>query len=492
MKNALLEDGSQIMANALSFFKAQDEKAQKNWEKTGAPYLKGSISKYTRDLIMTFPTLCDTSLPADVASMISRANERNIVTMLQLLFSAEQMNGRSGSEVLSLIHKNINVSMDMDDVIDSIDNFIAQNESTKFPTVTDADLTRVVREMTQELSKPVHSFPVESLNERSLNDYTVFNNNGRIIVREDKASDDAYDKIIKQQQVGKNAQDFYLNQMKARKTGLEIQDLEDRIQRNKDQANTDDEERRELAKDREYKRFAMGQQAQQFNADMISKRLLDTDIKKANEMAPTLMIVQFNELDNDNTIYNKRSFVAGVKSRLIPVDSVDIMERLIVKNKTKINFLNFVRATTGEIKFFSDFLLCIKQAKIDAKNSVKKGPAAKMWKVLENRSSKNVFNSLKKRKNDASAITTLVINQETVNIMKKQYDFDLEVPKNAKMILEAYNLLGIVICDESIQVAKFLYAGNDMFEQQAYSYLEKESNDKSYKNVINLLAKAGR
>ena len=93
---------------------------------------------------------------------------------------------------------------------------------------------------------------------------------------------------------------------------------------------------------------------------------------------------------------------------------------------------------------------------------------------------------------DANAKTTLVINQETVKIMKKQYHFDIEIPKNAKTILDAYNLLGIIICDESIQVAKFLYAGNDMYEQQAYSYLEKESNDKSYKNVVNLLAKSGR
>ena len=76
--------------------------------------------------------------------------------------------------------------------------------------------------------------------------------------------------------------------------------------------------------------------------------------------------------------------------------------------------------------------------------------------------------------------------------MKKEFDFDLEQVKNARMILEAYNLLGIIIADESIDVAKFLYAGNDTWEQQAYSYLEKESNDNSYKKVINLLNKTGR
>ena len=230
----------------------------------------------------------------------------------------------------------------------------------------------------------------------------------------------------------------------------------------------------------------------QFDIDTMSKQLLDSDVKKANEIVPTLMIIRYNELNTDGTIYGQKAFVAGVKSRLIPVDSSDIVERLVVKNKTKINFLNFIRATTGEIKLVKDFLLGVEQAKIDAKNSVKKGPAAKMWKVLENRSIKNNLNKLKRKGNDASAITTLVINQETVNIMKKEYDFDIENIKNARMIFDAYNLLGLVIADESIEVVKFLYVGNDTWEQQAYSYLERESNDNSYKKVINLLTKSGR
>ena len=223
--------------------------------------------------------------------------------------------------------------------------------------------------------------------------------------------------------------------------------------------------------------------------EAISRQLLDSDVKKANELQPTLMIIRFNELDPNGVIYSQKPFVAGVKSRLISVDSEDIIDRISVKNKTKVNFLNFIRATTGEISFVKDFILCLNQNKIDAKNAVKKGEAAKMWKVLENRSSKNFLNKNKRTGNDASAITTLVINQETVNILKKESDFDLEKIKNARNILDAYNLLGIIICDESIEVAKVLYAGNDNWEQQAYSYLEKESNDNSYKKVINLIGK---
>ena len=199
--------------------------------------------------------------------------------------------------------------------------------------------------------------------------------------------------------------------------------------------------------------------------DRFSKQLLDQDVKKVNELTPTLLTVSYKTLDTDGKLYDEKTFIAGVKSRLISVDPADIIERLIAKNKTKVSFLNFIRATTGEISFVKDFLFCTKQAKIDAKNSVKKGPAAKLWKVLESRSVKNNWHKLNRNGNDASSITTLVINQETVNMMRKEYDFNLEEIRNTRLIMDAYNLLAIVICDESIEVAKFFYAGNSNYEQ---------------------------
>ena len=53
--------------------------------------------------------------------------------------------------------------------------------------------------------------------------------------------------------------------------------------------------------------------------------------------------------------------------------------------------------------------------------------------------------------------------------------------------MDSYNLLGLIICDESINVAKIFYVGNDTYETQAYSFLEKEKSDKGYKEIINLL-----
>ena len=465
-------------------------------------YLKGSISEYSKNLIMTFPTLCDNTLPPSTASMISKANERNIVTMLELLFSSIQLNGTDGIEILSKIHKNIRTDMSLDDVINGLESICSTLESTDIKNV---EIARLITEMKSQLKIPQKSFPVESLSERSLNDYKVYNIHGKTVVKEDinyndndliNMSDTDLDDAMKRVRIQSTLKgDDLADLAYARDIRRDARDLEMHNLRKQQMNQSMGYEKDRNARDQEMHNLRKQQMANQttsFNVDMLSRQLLDTDIKKANEMIPTLMIIRYNELNTDGTIYGQKAFVSGVKSRLISVDSSDIVERMIVKNKTKVNFLNFIRATTGEIKLVKDFLLGINQAKIDAKNSVKKGPAAKMWKVLENRSIKNNWNKLKRKGNDASAITTLVINQETVNIMKKEYNFDIENIRNARMIFDAYNLLGIVIADESIEVVKFLYVGNDSWEQLAYSYLEKETNDNSYKKIINLLSKSGR
>lgn len=458
---------------------ASVNRAQKDLNKNGdadkmakVNYINGSISNYTKNLILTFPMLCDNSLPPSTASMLSRANERNIVTMLEMLFSSMQLNGKTGAEVLATIHKNINLNMSLDDVIDSVDQYIEKNGLNE-SVLTEAELNSCLRIMMEQLKVPQKSFPVESLSESSLNTFGVLNVHGKTVVREDYWDD--------------NGSDFNLND-EARKRNREIRDQkeEERRQKEHDRKSRSDIQDAELFAS---KKQASLNQNTDFMVNALQRQLLDTDIKKANELQPTLMVVRFNELDTEGRIYSQKPFLAGVKSRLISVDPADIVDRVVVKNKTKVNFLNLIRATTGEIKFFRDFVFCIDQAKIDAKNAVKKGEAAKMWKVLDMRSSKNFRNKTKKMGNDASAITTLVLNQETVNILKKQYDFDIEKINNARMILDAYNLLGLFIADESIDVVKVLYAGNDTFEQQAYSYLEKESNDNSYKKVINLIGK---
>lgn len=451
--------------------KEKNDKNRKVYLDKNVPNLGGSISNKAKNLVMTFPTLCDNSLPPATASMISRANERNIVTMFQLLFASMSLRGSDGVEILSRIHKNINFNKSMDDIIDDIDD-ILDDYGTYRESVSVAECKRILREMADSLKLPQKSYPINSFSERSLNDYTIFNIHGQTVVKEDSSTNPFLlfdDQIMSIDDPAKL--DLYISKLKAR--GLKNDQIDQIIQN----ARKEMEDKNRTTK-----------ALYDMQNDALQRRLLDNDVKKANELVPTLMVVNYNEVDEYGKIHAQRPFVAGVKSRLIPVDSSDIIDRITVKNKTKVNFLNLIRATTGEIGLVKDFLLCLDQAKIDAKNSVKKGQAAQMWRLLEDRAIKNK-RKFSKTGNDASAITTLVINQETVNFLKKEHDFDIEKISNTRQIMDAYNLMGIVIVDESIEVAKFFYAGNDSYEQLAFSYLEKESNDNSYKKVINLIGK---
>jgi hypothetical protein len=117
---------------------------------------------------------------------------------------------------------------------------------------------------------------------------------------------------------------------------------------------------------------------------------------------------------------------------------------------------------------------------------------AKMFKVLERRAQRNRFSSLLK-KNDASPIASLVISQNEVEYLKKYNSIDMEKSYVTRSILESYNLMDIVIADESLEVAKFLFDdGDGIFETMAFDSLEKEAKDSSYKKVVNLMSKLNR
>ena len=499
-------------------------KSSRNYGKYGSKtpsnvYLKGSISNYANDLIMVFPMLCDDSLPPETISMIARANERNIVAMLEMLFASAQFNAVDGTDVIGSIYKKPNMAID--DYIDSVNNYVANSEATVDLTKIEEGL--VLKEMVNELKKPKKVYSCDAISEKSLSDYSVKmeygsissvleagkrnpNNNppgldGRDFdadgnplgsVEFKPKADESLDNQYKQAQI---------NNIKSQLNDRDLKHLRD-VAADKRQNFLD---RRQIAMDKE--RLARDMQIRQQDIerdarlrnqdiyrDAIQKRLLDIDVKKANELQPTLMVINYNEIDPENgsKIYGVKTFVAGVKSRVIPTDPRDIIDRITAKNRTRINFLNLIRATTGEIHLVRDFLLCIDQAKIDARNAVKKGEAANMWKTLEFMSAKNNYNRIRRKGNDASAITTLVISRETANLLKKQYNFDIDNERNANKVIEDYNLLGIFIVDESVEVVKSLYRGNRMYEQDAFSFLERESNDKSYKKVINLMGQMNR
>lgn len=442
---------------------------RKNLEDKGSVYLGGSISKYTNNnLIMSFPMLCDNTLPIDTLALISKANERNIVGMLELLFSSLSLKGYSGAELLKTVHTNINPDMAVDDFIDTMKK-LSTNESVDYKLR--AQISEALQEMSHELKYGQKSFPVNSFSENSLENYVVRNATSKnVSVLEDFVPRDPYsdkgpfpsaprnysEDVSKAP--GKNGADQLTDKQK-----LDIQD-----------------------------KNALKQKSFEKTFALPEKRLTAQEIKKNNELEPTLMVVSFNDLAQSGTTIVK-TFVAGVKSRIVSVDSMDIIERLVSKNKTSLSFKNLIRATTGEINFVSDFLLALKQNKLDAKNAAKKGEAARLWNILQSRAVKAGGRAASRDKNDASAITGLVINIETVNYMKNSYRFDITERKNLKLIMDSYNLMSVIIADEANESIMSYYDGNAGFEEISYNSLRKEDNEKNTeKKIINLLNNSRR
>ena len=218
-------------------------------------------------------------------------------------------------------------------------------------------------------------------------------------------------------------------------------------------------------------------------------QLQNVDVKKANELVGTPIMVTVH-VCNDKGSIDPISFLIAVKSKMYPLDSKDIVQRIITKNKDRNFFGKLIKVATGEISFVRDFLFAIDQVKLDSLSQSRKGSSSKMWRVLERMALKSKVTRALGKNNDYLAITTLVISQEEVEYIKKYANMNMEQEGLARSILDAYNLLCLVIVDETNETAKFIFnTGQDLFEELSFNQLEREASDGSYRKMVNLISK---
>lgn len=482
---------------------------------------RSSIMRASKDLVMSFPVLCSNTINPTTAAMITKAVERNAVTTLQLLFSSAYLKGYNGQDVIKKWHNNMDSDMSMDEYLDIIDSFSSALDESAL-----GETSRYVDEMIAECVANVERYPESSFAENSINTFSVGENYNGLYVRQlvtenivrpggNNNPDIDPENIIIDPFTG---QPISRNQFQANMdyTNYNLKKAQhDNQQQNQSNQNLAQADRNKKIDDREDKKLNLDQQKfgldkQKFELDTdrnnrgklsdqqsyFTQQLLDSDVKKANELVPSMIIVRFNAIDPDNpkNVGIEKQFIAGVKARLVPCDSFEIIDRIRSLEKNKVNLTNLIRATTKEISFARDFVAGIEQAKIDAKQNSKLSRTSPIWRSLQNRSTKSGLNRLKKkaRSNDAGAITTLVVTQEEVNFLKKEYNLDINIPSKAKSIMEAYNLMCLVIVDEDVEVARFLFDGEKYYQDYSFNVLERETGDSSYKKVVNLISKINR
>lgn len=225
-------------------------------------------------------------------------------------------------------------------------------------------------------------------------------------------------------------------------------------------------------------------------ADMAREMVINTDIKKANELIPSMMVIQFCTVSASETPIISTA-VIGVKARLQYVLSQDMRDRIIAKNTDKNGLFNLIKATTGQISFWKDFIFAVKKAKLDALSTSGKGSSSPIWKLLERRAIMSKIRRWTGTVNDAAAISTLVISQDEADILMKEEHIDVMRPATIHSIMNAYNVMCFVVVDEVMEKVHFLFDdGSNSYETVSFSHLEREEGNGAYKKVINLLAKS--
>lgn len=441
-----------------------------------------NIAKAAAGLTAVFPVIVTEAVPLDQAVMISKAIERKCVAMLQMLFAANQITTSTGAfEYMKRFHTNMDPSMDLsdmdvDDIIDYTNKGINYaNESKSLLQLADMDVDDIIVMSDQQTVIESNNYVKNVLREANVSKIIKEVNE----MTKELANEEYVEEGINYGSLNEFKCTKVLNEYTFNKSGNRV----DKEYHMKDIAGND------LKFTKTFDNTSSSTDVK--NAyEILNKNVLKTDIQKANEATPSLMVINFTStVDNGDSIIN--TCVIGVKARIHYVPSQEMITRIIMKNTDRRGFFNFLRATTGEIAFFKDFLFAIDKAKIDAVAKSGKGSTSKIWKLLELRADRAKLNkSAGRNTSAAAAISTIVISRAEADLIKKNNRIDITKPGTLLSIMRGYNLMCAVIVDEVSERCDFMYDdGTTNFETLSFMSLEREDSGGSYKKVINLLAK---
>lgn len=510
-----------------------------------------SIASASSGLTMTFPVLASRALSIEASSMVAKAQERKCTSMMQMLFSAIQVTDAGDAfKYLSNFHTNLSTRFfNVDDVLDITTRAdAALGESTNINSKInrikeEANIKELENLVIDDNKRNTGYILPDNISEHGINEYSVRNGlYGRSIMLEapkpgfnqdyydaeeiraaNKEARDYEDRMMNNQiKINKELRDqerhmwdyedrnknsIYSYNKDLRDRERHQWSAEDRIINNRLSKNKDrrEEERLQMDKQDRLDRKALNKSSIAKNRADINRaklqgfetlynfnrnQLMDSDVKKANELMPTMLNVAYKIKSDDGELQSIDNVVCGIKCKLYAVESDDVMDHIRTKTSEKNVILGLVRATTREISFWKDLIFAIDKAKIDALSYSRKNSNAKLWKVLERRALKSRIRRTIGNGNDASAISTLAISQNEVEYLRKEYSIDLENVLVARNLMESYNLMSIVIVDEDLELCKFIYdTGDDLWETISFNHLERENSDNSYKRIVNMMTK---
>lgn len=408
-------------------------------------YKKGSmksIASGSSALTLVFPVLTTNTISLNAAETISKAIETKAVEMLQIVMASLQMTHVDDlKDYISQFHSNLDKDLSVDNVLSTVEKIVDLTESYGFKKTADVGLLseKECELICKKDLKNVNGLPLNDINMESVSIYKI------------KETYNDYD-IIKE--------------------NINPTEIANRAA----------------------------------NASNASKNLIDMrhkslptinnskNVDKVNDLVGTQMIVTVNYSDKESGIIVPLSFLVSVKAKLYVLESADIIDKLVSKNRDKNFFNKVIKMFSREISFFNDFVFAIDKAKADAKSySITNRTSSKLWKILERRSSKSKIYRALGKKNGSMAITTLVISQDEVEHINKYFNINIEQSNIARQLMEAYNLLSLVVTDEVNEAASFLFdTGEDEFEMISFAGLEKQVKEGPYRKALQLMVTSNK
>lgn len=446
----------------------------------------GSLARATSGLTLTFPVICTDTLDIETATMISKAIERKNISLLQMAFAAYNItNATDAVSHLAKFHTN----MDFDKI--TVDNFVDIMETIdeSAPVTTYPSEINLINE---DCKRNCNFVMEDSINTHSLLEFSQVNrySQNMIIHEEVPNIPDIDDDQMHSRYYWSHPDAEYTDKWEdqqftkerdqaSRGHDRDMEALKNANQTARDQAKRDFDARQNYTKNR----ISATDDKRQY----LASQLLASDVKKANEMQPSLMIVNFYVNDSDRDLNIAQQIVAGVKSKLYPVASSDIINKVITKVVDADTMLKLVKVSTREISFVKDFLLGLDDAKLDALSKSRKGSGSAMFNALERRAIKGKIRKTLKLDNCAKAISTLVISVEEAEELKKYNNIDVMNPRIIAKFMEKMNLLYFVVVDTTSESINIFTDGDSDYEAYSFSALERESGDGAYKKVVKLM-----
>lgn len=500
-------------------------------------YSYSSIAKAASKLIAVFPILASRTVSKEAMNMVSKYIEQISCQFFMLaLQQANISTARDGISYLKQFHQNLNIGDDNTDaIIAAMQSWIdAYNQGTaESATAMDYFADQLLEAVDDPFMMQSDPVEIKSTDLRDL--MHMMNENANIEFYDTKLNNLSIDDYVTREFAdGKYSVSVSpytsINEVKAYKASRQEREKQEEnrhAEQRQKESNRHDEERqreenrhnermhqesnrhneqrkreenRKAEADRKYYDDQMDKY-DKYNAEENNRRaalvtnanvkiLKDQDIKKMNNAVPSILIVKFyrqGDLGSDvSTVATE--FLIGVKAKIVPVTTSEILRRIMNDNKDGQKFLKFMRVITGELKA-SDVMLGLSRVTDDVLSYKTKGARGEIWTLLQNRAVAAKQQLRQGQHNDFSAITTVVISQQDADELYHEENFDINNPKNAIHFMKSYNLMGFAIVDDSNEVLHLLMDnGSKYFEDISYTMLERETSDGTYKKLINLMA----